>query len=197
MHPNIELTDLKQRNIMNRATANLENDHVYILQLTEIMERITRKEIPNTGHIARIIEIIRNYADGIHHAKEENLLFKKLEEKGLSPYQGPVAVMLHEHTEGRNFVKGIEDNLSLYRSGRTDVLSDIYRNMLGYASLLENHIAKENNILFRMADNILSEEEQATLLQNFEKVENEAGERGKTADYVSEILQLASIYLTE
>ena len=115
MHPNIELTDLKQRNIMNRATANLENDHVYILQLTEIMERITRKEIPNTGHIARIIEIIRNYADGIHHAKEENLLFKKLEEKGLSPYQGPVAVMLHEHTEGRNFVKGIEDNLSLYR----------------------------------------------------------------------------------
>ena len=197
MSHNIELTDLKQGNIMNTATANLENDHVYILQLTEIMERITRKEIPNTGHIARIIEIIRNYADGIHHAKEENLLFKKLEEKGLSPNQGPVAVMLHEHTEGRNYVKGIEDNLSLYRSGRPDVLSDIYRNMLGYASLLENHIAKENNILFRMADNILSEEEQANLLQNFEKIENEAGERGKTADYVSEILQLASVYLTE
>jgi hemerythrin-like domain-containing protein len=182
---------------MNTATGNLENDHVYILQLTEIMERITRKDSPDTGHIATIIEIIKNFADGIHHAKEENLLFPKLEEKGLSPHQGPVAVMLHEHAEGRNFVKNIVDNLEIYNNGNKEALSGIYRNMLGYASLLENHIAKENNILFRMADNVLSKEEQSDLLKNFGIVESSAREGNKSTDYVSLILELAAIYLAD
>jgi hemerythrin-like domain-containing protein len=182
---------------MNTATANLENDHVHILQLTEIMERITRSELPDTGHIETVIDVIRNFADGIHHAKEEHLLFPKLEEKGFSPYQGPVAVMLHEHVEGRNFVKGIVENLSLYKNGNKEAVSGIYKNMLAYSALLENHIAKENNILFRMADNVLSNEEQSKLLSQFEEEENNAKSGKKATDYVSEIIRLAELYLPE
>jgi hemerythrin-like domain-containing protein len=182
---------------MNTATGNLENDHVHILRLTEIMERITRSEVPDTGHIDIVIDVIRNFADGIHHAKEENLLFPKLGEKGFSPYQGPVAVMLHEHTEGRNFVKGIVDNLSLYRGGDKDALKDINKYMLAYATLLENHIAKENNMLFRMADNLLSNDEQSELLSQFEKEENNAKSGKKPEDYVSAINSLAVIYLKD
>jgi hemerythrin-like domain-containing protein len=180
---------------MNTATENLENDHVYILQLTDIMEVIAESKNPDTGHIARIIEIIRNFADGIHHTKEENLLFTKLGEKGLSPYQGPVAVMLHEHTEGRNYVKGIEENLKLYKGGSSEALAGVRRNMLGYAGLLKNHISKENNILFRMADNVLSETDQASLLAAFKKVE-EGGDGTKPSDYVAEILALGAKYLS-
>ena len=43
--------------------------------------------------------------------------------------------------------------------------------MSGYADLLQSHIPKENNILFRMADNILSDQEQKDLLDKFESVE--------------------------
>ncbi len=182
---------------MNSATANLENDHVHILKLTSIMERITRSGSPDTGHIETVIDIIRNFADGIHHSKEESLLFPKLEEKGFSPYQGPVAVMLHEHVEGRNYVKGIVENLSLYMEGDKEALKAIYTNMTGYSKLLENHIAKENNVLFRMADNVLSGEEHSTLLKQFGTEENNA-KSGKTPDYyIAEIDALAGIYLKD
>ena len=46
--------------------------------------------------------------------------------------------------------------------------------MRGYIVLLRNHIAKENNVLFRMADNVLSEEEQQELFKNLQKLKTVA-----------------------
>ena len=83
---------------MNSATKNLENDHVYILRLIDVMEIITKSIRPDIGDLESIVNLIKNYADGSHHAKEENLLFPLLAQRGFSREQGPVAVMLQEHT---------------------------------------------------------------------------------------------------
>jgi len=182
---------------MNTSTENLENDHVYILRLTRIMQKIAQSDLPDPDHIATAIDLIRNYADGLHHAKEENLFFPQLENKGFSKSQGPVAVMLHEHVEGRNFVKGMAEALSLYKNGDNSAVNELFRNMQGYADLLQNHIAKENNILFRMADKVLSNVEHADLLRQFEKVETEREAGRRPADYILAIQQLAVIYNVE
>jgi hemerythrin-like domain-containing protein len=178
---------------MKTATRNLEEDHVHILKLTEVMKSIAQSESPDVKHIEEIIVIIRNYADGLHHAKEENLFFPALESKGFSPVSGPVAVMLHEHEQGRNFVKGIAESLESYKKGNLTVKDEIYRNMSGYAELLNNHIAKENNILFRLADKALSDDEQDDLLVRFGRVESDH-EGGKVNDYIRKIEQLALFY---
>lgn len=179
---------------MKTATMNLEEDHIHILKLTEVMNAITRYDKPDTGHIEDIIDIIKNYADGLHHAKEENLFFPALESKGFSAEQGPVAVMLHEHIQGRNFVKGITDNLILYKQGNKTALEEIYQNMSGYADLLVNHIAKENNILFRMADNALSDIEQKNLAEQFDIIEQNRPAGNKVSDYINRIKILALFY---
>ena len=179
---------------MKTSTENLENDHVYILRLTEIMQKITMSGDPAPEHIETIIGLIRNYADGLHHAKEEELLFPMLEMKGFSKTQGPVAVMLHEHVEGRNFVKGMIDSLEAYKKGNKEEAKELFRNMNGYAELLQNHIAKENNILFRMADKVLSEGEQNDLLVRFTVIENERETGKKPGDYIAAIEKLAEIY---
>jgi hemerythrin-like domain-containing protein len=179
---------------MKTATKNLEDDHVFVLKLTDIMVAVTRSEIPDIDHFSSIIDIIKNFADGLHHAKEETLFFPALALKGFSAQQGPVAVMLHEHIEGRNFVKGITDNLELYKKGDKSAKAGIYQNMQGYAELLVNHIGKENNILFRMADKVLTEKEQQELLLEFEKVENDRPSGEKAEDYIATILRLALFY---
>jgi hemerythrin-like domain-containing protein len=179
---------------MNTATRNLEDDHIYILKLTDVMEIIARSENPDINHIESIIDIIRNFADGLHHAKEENLFFPALEQKGFSSRQGPVAVMLHEHVEGRNFVKGIADNLELLKKDNKQAISKLFENMLGYAELLRNHIAKENNILFRMADNALSDNEQKQLLAQFKTVEKNRKEGTRVEDYIDRIKTFAAFY---
>jgi hemerythrin-like domain-containing protein len=179
---------------MRTSTQNLENDHIYVLKLIDVMRAFADVGSTDVGHIESIIDIIRNFADGLHHTKEEEIFFPALGEKGFSAHQGPVAVMLHEHIQGRNFVKGMTENLDRFRSGNKEALKGIYQNMSGYADLLVNHISKENNILFRMADKALSDEEQKSLLEQFDIVEQNRKEGMQTSDYIERINALALFY---
>jgi len=176
------------------ATSNLENDHVHILKLCDVMERMAQVGSIDPGHLGKVVSLICNFADGLHHKKEEELLFPKMGEKGFSPLQGPVAVMLHEHEEGRKYVRAIAGSIELYRSGDRGAAEAVHSNLLGYAGLLKNHIAKENNILFRMADNSLSAEEQENLSAEFKKAEEDLAPGGSASFYVSQIEELAKIY---
>jgi hemerythrin-like domain-containing protein len=180
--------------IMNTATKNLEEDHVHILRLLDVMGRIVGSENPDIRQIETIVDIIKNFADGSHHAKEENQFFPFLEKRGFSLSQGPVAVMLNEHMRGRDFVRGIVDNIAFYKSGDISARDKIYSNMAGYTELLKNHISKENNILFRMADNALSAEDHQELLKQFEQAENKHASGTSSSEYVRIIEQLASAY---
>ena len=180
---------------MSTATQNLINDHVQILRLIEVMEQITECTNHNVQHFELIVKIIREYADGLHHAKEEQLLFPLMVQKGFSNQTGPVAVMLHDHAEGRNFVKGIAEGILRFRQGEQSALQSIYGNMRGYADLLKNHIAKENKVLFPMADNAFTLSERETLMQDFSKVENRQQAGHSKEDYIALINSLSAIYL--
>lgn len=179
---------------MKTATQNLENDHEHILQLIEVMYNMAKVKSNDTNDIESVITIIRDYADGFHHAKEENLLFPAMMEKGFSSEQGPIAVMLHDHELGRKFVQGMTAGLLQYRNGATEALDKIYQNMLNYGQLLQNHIAKENNILFRMADNALSIGDQQQLLKEFEKIEQSEEYGSNISSYLTAINNLKSLY---
>jgi hemerythrin-like domain-containing protein len=180
---------------MDSATKNLENDHVHILRLIDVMELFTNLSKPDISDLETIVSLIKNYADGFHHQKEEKLLFPMLAEKGFSPEQGPVAVMLHEHAVGRNFVKGMSEALAIYKDGDENAIPGIVLNMRGYISLLRNHIAKENNILFRMADNVLTPDDHQALLKEFSKVEKSTVCGGVLADCIRAIEKLEESFV--
>ncbi len=179
---------------MNTATKNLENDHVNILRLIDVMEKMLLVKSKNTEHFEKTVSLIKSYADGLHHAKEENLLFPLMVKRGFSLEQGPTAVMLHDHAEGRDYVKGMTEGISGYKKGDEAALAKIFENMQGYIILLRNHIAKENNVLFRMADNAFSENDQQELLKEFAKVENEGVCGGLLNDCITAIAKLESEY---
>ncbi|MDR3652840.1 MAG: hemerythrin domain-containing protein [Paludibacter sp.] len=179
---------------MKTATQNLENDHVYILRLIDVMEKMVINCETNTSHMELVVSLIQHYADGFHHAKEENLLFPLLVQKGFSNEQGPVSVMLHDHAEGRNFVKKLSNGISLFKAGNVSALPEIYHNMQGYIDLLRAHIGKENNVLFRMADKALNEAEQEELLNKFAKVEIANYTNGQIQKFITDIEGLEVIY---
>ncbi len=179
---------------MNTATQNLENDHVHILRLTDIMLAMVDQKCKETDHFELVVNLIRKFADGLHHAKEEELLFPMLGEKGFSQEHGPVAVMLMEHVQGRNFVKGISDGIVDLKKGNNGAIQQVFENLIGYAILLQNHISKENNILFPMADQIFSADEQQTLIDQFAVVESEADPEFNPENAIAKIDFLAAIY---
>jgi hemerythrin-like domain-containing protein len=179
---------------MNTATKDLENDHIYILRLTDVMEKITKTKAPDSTDLETVVYLIRNYADGFHHGKEEKILFPALEVKGFSPHQGPVAVMLSEHIQGRNFVKEMAEYITFYKKGELTALEQVFTNMTGYVDLLRSHISKENNILFRMADRVLSEDDHETLLHRYASVAPVTENGGGISEYISDIERLEKIY---
>jgi len=180
---------------MNTATQNLENDHVYILRLIDVMEKMVITISTDISHLETVISLIKNYADGYHHAKEENLFFPLLVKKGFSNVQGPIPVMLHDHAEGRNFVKGMATEIEAYKAGNLSALPHIYENMQGYIDLLRAHIGKENNVLFRMADRTLSAEEQQGLLTEFASMEKTGYENEQIHLFITAIESLEAFYI--
>ena len=179
---------------MKLATDNLIDDHVLIVEVMDFMDYITTIDNPDVEHLEFIVSFIREFADGHHHAKEEGLLFPKLVEKGMPKEQGPIGVMLSEHDKGRAYVKGMAENISLYKSGKNEALKAVYLNMKGYTSLLRDHIHKENNILFKMADNFLSGEEQNQLLEKFNQEETANNVQSKKEHFISRIKEFTAVY---
>ena len=181
---------------MNTATQNLENDHVYIIRLLDVVEKMVINCATDTAHMEMVVNLIKTYADGFHHAKEEKVLFPLLVEKGFSNEQGPVSVMLHDHVEGREFVKGISERIDVYKAGNVSALPEIYQYMQGYVDLLRAHIGKENNVLFRMADKALSNDEQLELLNKFGSIEKQFDSE-KIAMSILEIEGLEAFYMED
>lgn len=179
---------------MKKATDNLIDDHTIIQEIMDVMEHITAVKDPDVEHLEFIVSFIREFADGCHHAKEEGLLFPKLVEKGIPKEHGPVGMMLLEHEEGRQFVKGMADNIALYKSGKKEALKGVYQNMLGYVNLLRDHIAKENNVLFMMANRVLSDDEQTLLLNNFSLAEEASTGKDKIEKYLARVKELSAVY---
>ncbi len=98
-------------------------------------------------------------------------------EKGFPLQGGPVAVMLHEHELGRAHVAAVADNIAAAAAGVASARTVVAERLAAYASLLRQHISKEDNILYPMADRVFSEEDQAALAADFERVErDEIGE---------------------
>ena len=58
------------------------------------------------------IGFLKEFADKCHHGKEEGLLFPAMVAAGIPDKGGPIGVMLAEHTQGRQFIRDMEESLS-------------------------------------------------------------------------------------
>ena len=82
-----------------------------------------------------------------------------------------------------------------YMTGEKSSSKEVLKNARAYISLLRDHIEKENNVLFVMADNLLSEKRQDELFEGFEKIEEERIGVGKHEEFHGLLNKLSGIYL--
>ena len=159
----------------DRPTEQLRQDHELVLMVVEAMEREVA-DIGKTGRVhrervAQMVDFAQNFTDGCHHSKEERVLFPTLEERDAAA-GGPVSVMLSEHEVGREAIRAIDaalPDVDESEAARTAVAG----NLALYAHLLRLHINKENQVLFPLAERILSDQEQEMLAAEFERIEEE------------------------
>jgi len=157
---------------MSKPIEILRREHRVIERALRTLDGICVKlqrgtEVP-TETLLQLIDFIRTYADGFHHAKEEAHLFPALEENGIPLGGGVIGMMLEEHEAGRAFIAELTDAAQGYR---VDDPRTVRRFVLGawrYMELLSMHIHKEENVLFVIADEVLDDEALALLSEAFE-----------------------------
>lgn len=103
------------------------------------------------------------FADAHHHGKEEQLLFVAMVEAGMPRNGGPIAVMLREHDIGRDQVAILRDAAGHAMPWPNALRADVADAADRFADLLRPHIMKEDQILYRMAEQVLSPEQKTAL----------------------------------
>src|SRR4030042_571099 len=158
----------------------LENDHLVIAKVIGaapvLADRLEKGGEVDLETILGVIEFMRIFGDKCHHGKDEDFLFPRLIEKGIPEQGGPLGVLTMEHARGREIVKSMADAAETYRSGDAGAKQAIIRELRAIAGLYQNHIWKENNVLFPMCAKGLDANERHALGEQFEQVEERIGQ---------------------
>jgi hemerythrin-like domain-containing protein len=116
---------------------------------------------------------IAGFADGCHHKKEEGVLFGAMIEGGLPRSGEPLDMFLDEHVQGRTLTRGMREAAQKLQGGDAGARPALISNARHYVALLRDHIVKEDEMLFPMADEMFSAEQQGRVLNGFERVERD------------------------
>ena len=136
------------------STVSLKKDHDLIEKVLKSMWATipilkSGNKIPEPI-LNQVIDFTKNFTDVCHHGKEENSLFPELEKKGMPRNAGPIAVMLMEHEVTRKLANRMESSSKTYLDSgdSTQLITD----MQEYINHVVQHLWKENNRLFEMAE---------------------------------------------
>ncbi|WP_019177047.1 hemerythrin domain-containing protein [Methanomassiliicoccus luminyensis] len=150
-------------------------------------ERIEAFSIVDTVLAGQAIDFMSSYADRCHHGKEENILFRKLEGKGLSSEdQGTMAKLTEDHRRSREMVAELREAVAEYSGGDPPAAlkaSDVLRRIV---SLYAAHIKLEDEVFFPRAMKYLSKEESALMLKEFEEFD-----RRMVHEHYTEVVEAA------
>ena len=172
------------------------HEHRLVERMLNILNEASRK-IAAGGDVdvdlfEKAIDFIKTFADRCHHMKEEGELFPTIEQKGIPKEGGPIGMMLHEHSIGRGYVRGMEEALRRYKAGDKSQAQVLVQNARGYANLLAQHIMKEDNILYPMANRVLNDADRKKLDSQFERIEEKEIGEGVHEKYHHRVEELES-----
>lgn len=147
---------------MNAIELMME-EHKNIKEMLKVVRKasliILEENKVNVEDFYKVINFIRNYADSHHHKKEEIMLFNRMvEEIGETAEKVVKYGMLVEHDLGRLYVSNLEEALKSYEEGNNEAKIDIIANAISYCNLLDRHIHKEDNVIYKFAERKLKEE---------------------------------------
>jgi hemerythrin-like domain-containing protein len=145
-------------------------------RLIERMLNLMRDELERIGRYTAIdpdfidfsVDFMRTFSDMCHHGKEEQILFKGLEAKPLSPeLKKTMSDLIQEHVFARKTVDDIERANLSYIIGEKSGPANIIATMNLITQFYPEHIKKEEQHFFYPVMDYFTPEEKDKMLQDF------------------------------
>lgn len=115
--------------------------------------------------LVQAVAFIRSYADAYHHAKEEDVLFA-----GLDDDLDIIKVMRQDHEQARALVRRLAEAVE---TADIAVVADCLNQ---HRELLQEHIKKEDEILYPWIDRGLSDTQVGHLFSRFGQIDRQFGD---------------------
>jgi hemerythrin-like domain-containing protein len=114
------------------------------------------------------VDFMSNYADRCHHGKEEDILFRDLKLKEISPQLNKVLnELINEHDIARNAMKSLIAARDRCLRKDPSAPGDFYRSVKKITGLYPAHIEKEDKHFFLPSMEYFSQEQQNRILDEF------------------------------
>lgn len=161
--------------ILSKGLAQLKAEHVPLLEklhgLNALCSNIEKDEniAENFSKLGPAVKVFMAELEP-HSEREEQVLFRMMENY-LGVGVGPIAVMEYEHEQAKSligkFFEKTNDHNGNYSADEMKEYSSLINN--AYYTLV-NHFAKEENVLFPMAEKLLSDEEKTELAERIKQI---------------------------
>lgn len=155
-----------------QARGQLMIEHRLIERMLTVIQdalpRVEKSRIVDPFFVDTTVDFIRTYADRTHHGKEEDILFRDLNNKDLSDVDRAVMnELLEEHVLGRSTTKALVEANTLYRNGDASALGNVVSCLRILVDFYPRHIEKEDKVFFPASRAYFSEAEDQAMLAEF------------------------------
>lgn len=123
--------------------------------------------------VAEALTFFRDYADGYHHQKEEQILFPRISRHPEFMIHELLDEFEQHHEDFRELTTEIEHAI------QSQDYPGAYKYLTSYTQDLLDHIAAENDELFVLAESLLDEGELETVYFLFKDIDRDLGEDRK------------------
>lgn len=164
---------------MTNPIHTLIHEHVTIMKVVDAMD-VLRQGLDAGASLdaplfREIIEFMREFADRCHHAKEEDLLFPAMVGLGVPESGCPIGGLKGEHAQGRDLVTLLEKGVDMHATDSERAREIVVEAVKGVVKLYPNHIWKEDEMVFPMAEKLFNEGQLGHLNEAFEQAEQTLG----------------------
>jgi hemerythrin-like domain-containing protein len=146
-------------------------EHRLIEKMLRLFEgeirKISESNKVDTVFIDTAVDFIRTYADRTHHGKEEDILFRDLAKKQLSPEHARIMnELVEEHRHSRETVGKLVEAKENYLKGE-NTAQEVIAYLKELAQFYPVHIQKEDKHFFYPCMEYFTKEEQDKMLEEF------------------------------
>ena len=141
----------------------------FLVMVGKEIDRIEERLAADADFLKSTVDFIRNYADGIHHGKEEDILFEQLKDKKMGEDETAMMEELNaEHVVSRRVVSELVQAEAGFFGGDRAQLDVIREKLTFLVNFYPVHIAKEDKDFFPKTQRYFTAEELDRMLAEFQ-----------------------------
>src|SRR5262245_60171244 len=166
---------------MTEPLQNLKHEHRVIERALRALEGLCLRlewgaSVPASA-LGQFVEFITDFANRFHHGKEEEYLFPVLERRGLLLKNDSLAAFHREHQIERELTLQMQLAVAEYENVEPESRQHFVEAASRYTNHMIKHIRAEDSILFRLANEVLDDDDRSDLRDGFKRAERWLGPR--------------------